>query len=140
VSVPTGRLPVQGLLLAVVLFVAGLLVGGAVERVRVSRMRPEPPLMNNRGPLPGPFERLDLTDEQRDRIVAIFEAGRPLTDSIMQEVMPRIGAINDSIRNEIRKVLTPEQLEQLEREFERQGLGREDFGRRWRPPPPPVPR
>jgi Spy/CpxP family protein refolding chaperone len=91
------------------------------------------PFMENRGPVPYPFAQLDLTEEQRARIVAIFESGRPLTDSIMQEVMPRLRSINDSIREEIRDVLTPEQLEQLEREYERRGGRREDFGRRWRP-------
>ncbi len=134
---PIRRVPVQGLFLITVVFVAGLLVGGAIERVRVSRTGPMRPFMENRGPIPGPFGRLDLTEEQRDRIVAIFDAGRPLTDSIMQEVMPLLTAINDSIRNEIRDILTPEQLAQLEREFERRGLGKEDFGRRWRPGPPP---
>jgi Spy/CpxP family protein refolding chaperone len=131
------RMPVQGLFLAAVVFAAGLLVGGAIERVRVSRTRPMPPPMEDHGPVPWPFARLDLTQEQRDSIAAIFDAGRPLTDSIMREVMPRLTAINDSIRNEIRKVLTPDQLSQLEREFERRGLGAEDFGRRWRPGPPP---
>jgi Spy/CpxP family protein refolding chaperone len=95
------------------------------------------PFMENRGPIPGPFGRLDLTEDQLDRIVAIFDAGRPLTDSIMQEVMPRLTAINDSIRNEIRDILTPEQLAQLESEYERRGMRKEDFGRRWRPGSPP---
>jgi Spy/CpxP family protein refolding chaperone len=133
----TRRVPVQGLVLVTVVFVAGLLAGGAIERIRVSQSRPTRPFMENRGPVPGPFGRLDLTEEQLDRVVAIFDARRPLTDSIMREVMPRLTAINDSIRVEIRDILTPEQLEQLEREFERRGLGKEDFGRRWRPGPPP---
>jgi len=134
---PIRRVPVQGLVLVVVVFVAGLLTGGAVERIRTSRVPPRPPFMENRGPLPWPFARLDLTEEQRDKIVAIFESGRPLTDSIMQEVMPRLAAINDSIREEIRSILTPDQVKQLEREFERRGLPPEDFGRHWRPGPPP---
>jgi hypothetical protein len=75
--------------------------------------------------------------EPESRIVEIFESGRPLTDSIMQEVMPRLTTINDSIREEIRRILTPEQVEQLEREFEKRGLPPEDFGRHWRPGPPP---
>ncbi len=134
---PPRRMLLQGLLLLVVVFGAGVLTGGAVERIRVSRTRPMPAPMEDRGPVPWPFARLDLTEEQESRIVEIFESGRPLTDSIMQEVMPRLTAINDSIREEIRRVLTPEQLEQLEREFERRGLPPEDFGRRWRPRPPP---
>ena len=134
---PTRRLPMQGLILVVVVFATGLLTGGAIERVRNSRARPMRQFMENRGPVPWPFARLDLSAGQRDSIVAIFESGRPLTDSIMQEVMPRLREINDSIREEIRTILTPEQLEQLEREFERRGLIREDFGRRWRPGAPP---
>lgn len=134
---PIRRVPVQGLVLVIVVFVAGLLTGGAIERIRTSQGRPMRPPMENRGPLPWPFASLDLTEEQESRIVEIFESGRPLTDSIMQEVMPRLTAINDSIRDEIRRLLTPEQVEQLEREFERRGLPPEDFGRRWRPRPLP---
>ena len=111
---PTRRLPVQGLLLVAVVFLAGALAGSAFERVRVSRARPMRPFIENRGPLPKPFARLDLTEEQRTRIVAIFESGRPLTDSIMQEVMPRLREINDSIRQEIEEILTPEQLDAWE--------------------------
>ena len=134
---PPRRVPLQGLLLILVVFAAGLLTGGAMERIRDSRARPMRQFMENRGPLPWPFARLDLTEEQRTRIVEIFESGRPLTDSIMQLVMPRLREINDSIRDEIREILTPEQLEQLEQEFERRGGRREDFGRRWRPGAPP---
>jgi Spy/CpxP family protein refolding chaperone len=134
---PIRRVPVQGLVLVAVVFVAGLLTGGAIERIRMSHVRPLPPSMENRGPLPWPFASLDLTEEQESRIIEIFESGRPLTDSIMQEVMPRLTAINDSIREEIRSILTPEQVEQLEREFEKRGLPPEDFGRHWRPGPPP---
>jgi len=134
---PIRRVPVQGLVLVVVVFVAGLLTGGAIERIRMSQGPPMRPPAENRGPLPWPFASLDLTEEQESRIVEIFESGRPLTDSIMQEVMPRLTAINDSIREEIRRILTPEQVEQLEREFERRGLPPGDFGRRWRPRLPP---
>jgi len=136
-TTPTRRVPVQGFLLVAVVFIAGLLVGSAFERVRVSRARPMRSSMENRGPVPWPFARLDLTEEQRSRIEAIFERGRPLTDSIMREVMPLLAAINDSIRWEIRDILTPEQVEQLEQEYERRGGRREDFGRRWRPGSPP---
>ncbi len=132
-ATPTRRVPVQGLLLVAVVFVVGLLVGSAFERVRASRARPTRPFMENRGAIPGPIGRLDLTVEQRDRIVAIFESGRPITDSIMQQVMPRLRSMNDSIRNEIRDILTPDQMAQLESEYERRGVRKEDFGRRWRP-------
>lgn len=136
-TTPARRVPVQGLLLVATVFLVGLLVGSAFERVRASRGRPMRPFMESRGPVPWPFARLDLTEEQRNRIAAIFEGGRPLTDSIMREVMPRLRSINDSIREEISNILTPEQVEQLEQEYERRGGRREDFGRRWRPGSPP---
>ena len=134
---PSRHVPVQGLVLVLVVFAAGLLTGGAIERVRTSRARPMRQFMENRGQVPWPFARLDLTEEQQTRIAAIFESGRPLTDSIMREVMPRLRSINDSIREEIGNILTPEQVEQLEQEYERRGGRREDFGRRWRPGTPP---
>jgi Spy/CpxP family protein refolding chaperone len=127
-----GSPKVQGAALLVLVFVVGALVGGAVERVRMAQTRPDPPRFDRekppfpegaeapwaeRGVVPRPFERLDLTDQQRERIVEILESSRPVTDSIMMETMPRLIEVRDSIAAEIREVLTAEQLEQLDREM-----------------------
>jgi Spy/CpxP family protein refolding chaperone len=82
------------------------------------------------GELPPPFMRLGLSDEQRTEIAAIFQQGRPLTDSILQEVMPHLQAINDSIHGRIREILTPEQAAMLDEEYERRGMP--PGGRDWR--------
>jgi Spy/CpxP family protein refolding chaperone len=70
--------------------------------------------MFKQGELPPPFGRLALTDQQRSQIQAIFEASRPVTDSILRETMPQLQAMHDSVRSAMQEVLTPEQLEQLE--------------------------
>ena len=115
-----GRVRAQGLLLLGLAFGSGVLGGMALERVRavrswqttVARGRPD------MGPMGAGrlafFDRLGITDEQRERIRGILEASRPLTDSILQSSMPRLSAIHDSVRAEIRAVLTPEQQQQFD--------------------------
>jgi len=140
------RLRIQGAVLIALVFLVGVLAGGAGERIRASRRRPPPPF-REMGELPPPFAHLNLTEEQRAEISAIFESGRPRTDSVLQELMPRLQAIHESIEAQIREVLTPEQAAKLEEESERRGLrpGGMD-GRRMRPFPmdsspggPPMP-
>jgi len=128
----------QGLALLLLVFFVGALVGGAVERIRVTSTRPARPTFMP-GELPPPFERLGLTDEQRSQIRAIFEASRPITDSILLATMPRLQAVHDSVRSAMQEVLTPEQLEQLEQlgEFGRPMEWRREGLERFRRPPPP---
>ncbi|MFC1639372.1 Spy/CpxP family protein refolding chaperone [Gemmatimonadota bacterium] len=130
------RLRIQGAVLVTLIFTVGVLAGGAVERIRASREKPMRPF-RQMGELPRPFERLGLTDEQRTQITAIFERGRPQTDSVLQELMPHLQAINDSIHAEIRNILTPEQAELLNESFGGPGMwpGGGMDGRR-RPPFP----
>ena len=70
------------------------------------------------GTLPPFYERLGLSEQQRNQIQEIFDSSRRRTDSILQSTFPRIRAITDSVRAEIRNVLTEEQREQLDRELE----------------------
>lgn len=130
------RLRIQGAVLIALVFSVGVLAGGAVERIRASREKPMRP-MRQMGELPRPFERLDLTNDQRTEISAILERGRPQTDSVLQELMPRLQAISDSIRVEIREVLTPEQTELLDDMFGGPGMWpRSGMEGRFRPPFP----
>ena len=126
------KLRIQGTVLIIVIFVVGVLAGSAAERVRASREKPMRPFRQP-GELPRPFARLDLTEEQRTQISDIFESSRPRADSVLQELMPHLRAINDSIQAEIREVLTPEQVEVLETEFER-GMPPGGMDRRWMRP------
>ncbi len=133
------RLRIQGAVLIVLIFVVGVLAGGAVERVRASREKPMRPFRQP-GELPRPFARLGLTEEQRTEISEIFESGRPRAESVMQELMPHLRAINDSIQAQIREVLTPEQAAILDEEFERRVMQRGGMdGRGMRPFMPDSP-
>jgi len=121
------RRRIQGVILVALTFFVGVLAGSATERVLASRGKPVRPFAQM-GELPRPFSRLDLTDEQRAEISGIFEEGRPLTDSVLQEMMPHLQAINDSIFARIRNVLTPDQAALLDESFERRGMGRGGMG------------
>jgi Spy/CpxP family protein refolding chaperone len=66
------------------------------------------------GGFPHAFERLNLTPDQRARIREIFRKYRPRTDSVLRESMPRLRALTDSARAEMRDVLTPEQRARLD--------------------------
>lgn len=117
-----GRIRTQGIALLLATFVAGALAGMALERLRT---RPEfPPPGQERGlgmmrpfapgGLPPMFEELNLTDEQRASISEIIERSRPRTDELLQSMLPRLRAVTDSVREEIRAVLTPEQAVKLD--------------------------
>jgi Spy/CpxP family protein refolding chaperone len=110
-----GRIRLQGIALLLVAFVAGGLTGAAIEHRRSA----PPPPMGPPGPLepgrlPPGLERLDLTTEQRSRIMAILDQARPRTDSIFREAMPRVRAVMDGVRDSIRTVLTEEQRKEFD--------------------------
>lgn len=126
--VSVGRIRLKGLALLALAFVAGGMAGAAVEHLRTSEPEtfgpitrpggPTPPMQRGPGSIVPPvFDRLDLTERQRGEIRRILEESRPTTDSLLAEVMPRLRSITDSVRREIRAVLTEEQRERLESEF-----------------------
>jgi len=110
-----GRIRAQGIAILVLTFVVGVLVGFAAERVRARRAPPpfQPtPEVTRRFPganLPAMFRQLNLTPEQVQQIATIMENGRPRSDAVLNEMLPRLRAVTDSIRQEIRGVLTPQQ-------------------------------
>jgi len=122
-----GRVRVQGLALLAIAFVAGILGGMALERIRATHFAAAPPApvgwTLGRTGLPLGLNQLDLTPDQEQRIRTILEARRPVTDSLVRRTMPRLAAIHDSVRAEIRAVLTPEQQQQFD-ELERRGMRR----------------
>ena len=115
-----GRVRLQGIALLLVAFVVGGLAGAAIEH---RRPLPPPPAGPPGGPplgqlppgqLPPAFERLNLTGDQRTRILTILDQARPRTDSIFQEAMPKVRAIMDGVRDSIRTVLTEEQRKEFD--------------------------
>ena len=125
---PTRRLRLEAIGLLVVALVVGVLVGVTAERWRVSQTVPERSagFRRDSGRFPSPLSRIDLTDSQRTQIDAIFRSRRERTDSILRDIMPQSRFHTDDVREGIADILTAEQLEQLDREFEAMRLRRGD--------------
>ena len=146
-------LKVQGLLVILGAILVGAAGGVMLERARdgvsaaprrADGQRPPRERFGpgGRGRLPGAFEDLQLTQEQRNRIDSIFQAWQPRTDAVMNEFLPRVRALRDSVRIAVDSVLTPEQLEELREtmpSFGRDGInpfrGRRGGGGPGRQPP-----
>ena len=65
-------------------------------------------------PFPRMFRELDLTPEQMTEIHEIMERNRPHTEEILKETLPRLRAVTDSVRQEIRAVLSVEQAAKMD--------------------------
>jgi Spy/CpxP family protein refolding chaperone len=74
--------------------------------------------------------RLDLTAAQRDSVRAILGRYKPRMDSIWRQIGPRFETIKDSISNDIRRQLTPEQQTRYSAMIERFEKERRDGERR----------
>lgn len=115
-----GRVRAQGIVIVLVMFAVGVLAGIAIERVRIARSAPpqSPPFGMGQpwpeGHLPMMFRELDLTPDQRERIAAILRESRPRTDEILRRMLPRLRAVTDSVRHQVREVLTVEQAARLD--------------------------
>ncbi len=139
-----GRVRLQGILLLLIVFLIGGLAGFAIEHARAPRFPGRgmggPPFQRPRGLSPGLRDELKLTAEQETKINGILENGRPRTDAVLDQFLPRLRLVADSIRAEVRAVLTPEQQAIFDRQQPAFGppLDREGF--RGGPPgagPPP---
>ena len=106
-----GRLRLQALALLMVVFVGGVLAGAAFERARHHR----PPGPPREGLSPEMREELRLTLDQERRIDAILAESRARTDAAFDRFLPELRTLTDSIRAEVRTVLTPEQQEIFDR-------------------------
>lgn len=107
-----------GMLVLAAAFVAGALAATAAGRVLYA----DPPAAeavsasgdceNRRVNL---LDQLELTQDQRARIDGILERRRGETDRFWSDAGPKLSAIMDSTRAEIRSVLTPAQREEYDR-------------------------
>ena len=133
-SQPTRRLRFQAVGLLAVALVVGILVGVAGERLRVTQSEPyRRGFVRDSGLLPPPLEGIGLTEIQRAQIEEIFQSRRNRTDSIMRVVLPQIRFHIENVRSAIAGILTPEQLDQMDKEFAAMRLrhGDRPGGRRW---------
>ncbi len=74
--------------------------------------------------------KLDLTREQRDSVEAILERYKPKMDSVWRHLGSRFETIKDSISNDIRRQLTPEQQSKYTEMIARFEKERRDYDRR----------
>jgi Spy/CpxP family protein refolding chaperone len=127
-----------------VIFACGVFTGVFVTRTgpvvaSVSPI-PQPQLApTNKAPLPGFAQlqpqrpeflkrldrQLELTSEEHDQIVKIMTASRERTAPLWEKIAPQMGDELKKVRDEIRRVLTPEQRKKWA-----------DLNKRARPPLP----
>lgn len=139
-----GRVRLQLATAAVILatFVLGLASGVGLARLLGPPHPPPPPLG---GPPGDPIAELDLTPEQRARVEAIRERYRPDLEAVLREGFPRMRALHERMREEVRAVLEPEQLRRLDELEARRpprppgGPGPHSPPPPWGPPPLPPP-
>lgn len=107
-----------GLVLLAVTFTVGALVGAATHRVLEARPAATAPARAGAGCAEADrdiFASLELTGEQRGRVDQILARRREQAEHFWQDAGPRLQALMDSTRSEIRAVLTEEQREQYDR-------------------------
>lgn len=114
------RMRLLAVLSLLVVFVAGALVGAAVERGRDGgppraaprRVGGPPPMFAEGSPV---AERLGLTEAQRDSIEKLTERDRARADSVFRETRRGMRARFDSTMRAVEAVLTPEQRAEWQR-------------------------
>jgi Spy/CpxP family protein refolding chaperone len=141
----TRRMRLLAVLSLLVVFVAGALVGAAVERGR----HPGPPrgAVPGRGGPPPMFaegspmaRRLRLTPAQRDSIEKLTARDRALGDSVFHATRRRMLLHLDSTMTAVEAVLTPEQRAEWRRIHEEWRHAPDEHLRRHGPPGPGGPR
>lgn len=100
-------------LLLIATFTGGALAGGAVvglaDRGKLPGRKSHHPHHGSEDHIKFLSRKLDLTEPQKDSIQAILERYKPAMDSIWRQLGPRFETMKDSISNEIRRQLTPDQ-------------------------------
>jgi Spy/CpxP family protein refolding chaperone len=123
----------KAMLLLLATFVGGALAGGAAVAVAERgdvRLRKSHRHHDSDDHIEFMTRRLELTPAQRDSVQAILGRYKPKMDSIWRQLGPRFETIKDSISNDIRRQLTPEQQTRYTRMIERFEQERRDDERR----------
>ena len=101
----------RGLALLLIVFAAGFAAGMAVDRAREPHSVLKTRLTTA---MPEILGRLGLTAAQRRAADSILERGTPRAEAALREMVPRLGAIADSLDAELREILTPAQRARLD--------------------------
>lgn len=115
-------------------FILGALVGAA--GMAVAERRNERPRWERRSDwyLDHLSRNLQLTAAQRDSVSAVLGRYRPVMDSLMQEIRPRLDTVRAAMREAIASHLTEDQREEYEEmrrqhDRERHGKGGDNGSR-----------
>ncbi|MBA3273718.1 MAG: periplasmic heavy metal sensor [Chthoniobacterales bacterium] len=68
----------------------------------------------NQNPMEQLTDKLNLTREQQAKVQPIVDQAKPQLQSIHQEAMQKAKLVMDSAMEQLRPILTPEQLQKLE--------------------------
>lgn len=152
-----GSVRMRGILLLIAVAVAGGMAGGAIDRMLTARRsgeltgwslrgesgepasvtpRPEPSARREerRNPaeanseIPYSLRSVDLTAEQRARIVEITRKYHPAAESLMRSVAPAVQRLNQRMNQEALCVLTPKQRDAWIAWRRREGVSMEEGG------------
>jgi hypothetical protein len=118
------------ILLAVVIFVSGVVVGGGVTfKIITSGFKRsfQDPAVSAERITQRMKKKLDLTDEQAIQVHRIIFEQQKAFQSLRKKVRPQIEAQIEKTRQELAAVLTPEQARKWEKRFSR-------FMKFWLPP------
>jgi Spy/CpxP family protein refolding chaperone len=127
------RARLMGIIMLVMMFGVGALVGAATMRVVDAEEAPRLKRAQSADE-PDLLDRLSLSPEQRAQVDAILERRRAEMEEFWDVHRPTLRAIADSARAELRAVLTPEQrrIEEQFMEERRQHGGKKERERRER--------
>lgn len=124
------------ILLALIIFICGVLVGGGLSfkivTVGYKRAFQEPDVMAEKI-IRRMERRLDLTGDQVKQVREIVREQQKAFHALHKEFRPRLDSQIEKTRRELAKVLTPEQAQKWEKTFAR-------IQRFWLPPLPGEPR
>jgi Spy/CpxP family protein refolding chaperone len=101
---------VQIAVLALAVFIAGVAVGVIADRLST----PHPLIRAQFTAQLGVFDKLDLSPRQRVQLESITIRRAPRSREFMKEMSTHLQAVADSVDNELRSILTPQQQDRLD--------------------------
>ncbi len=115
------------LVLALVLVAAGAVLGVLIQRTwldhgKAATSRRGPPFGGKDRHLALMRERLELSDDQAEKLEAVLVEVRDQSEKIFDKMEPQLRAIREKSRDRVRAILRPEQLaayDEMVAEFER---------------------
>lgn len=108
------------LVLCVVSFGTGFFV--ADSRTKNRQAFSERPRVSMRDIMQRMESRLELSDEQKEKVSVILQARREKMHALMNEVRPQIKAAEKAMREKIEALLTEEQMVKFDEAFSRRGM------------------